>query len=338
MFSQPTVFVVGAGASAEYRLPTGAQMNTSIANALDFTGSTAVGHGDRSMFDMLGNKFGQHSATYHPAATELATTIGEFDSIDEALRWFADRPEIVLLGKAEIVRQILLAEGRSTLFNADDRSLVLAQKYDDTWLPHFLSMVIGSQTRTQAAATAFQNVTIINFNYDRTIEHFLYSRLQTNLGLADTEAIAAIASLKIIRPYGSIGPLPWQGGNTIPFGDAITNDHERLFALAQNVRTFTEQNVPQELHQGIRSAIEAARLVVFLGFGFHQQNMTLLQASGQQWRRVLGTDLGIDLENRDTLKRYIAATVGSEVNRVHLLDRYCQKLLISMKPSLMATL
>jgi hypothetical protein len=126
--------------------------------------------------------------------------------------------------------------------------------------------------------------------------------------------------------------------NTIPFGDAITNDHERLFALAQNVRTFTEQNVPQELHQGIRSAIEAARLVVFLGFGFHQQNMTLLQASGQQWRRVLGTDLGIDLENRDTLKRYIAATVGSEVNRVQLLDRYCQKLLISMKPSLMATL
>ena len=66
--------------------------------------------------------------------------------------------------------------------------------------------------------------------------------------------------------------------------------------------------------------------------------MTLLQASGQQWRRVLRTDLGIDLENRDTLKRYIAATVGSEVNRVQLLDRYCQKLLISMKPSLMATL
>jgi hypothetical protein len=88
--------------------------------------------------------------------------------------------------------------------------------YHDTWLLYFLAMALASQTKAQATK-AFQNVTVINFNYDRTVEHFLFSRLQTNFGLTGDEARSAIANLNIIRPYGSVGPLPWQEGDPVSF-------------------------------------------------------------------------------------------------------------------------
>ena len=66
--------------------------------------------------------------------------------------------------------------------------------------------------KTEQATNLLRNVTIINFNYDRTIEHFLFNRLQTNLGLDREEAGQALGALtaNMIRPYGSVGPLPWQ--------------------------------------------------------------------------------------------------------------------------------
>src|SRR5712692_7461207 len=156
----------------------------------------------------------------------------------------------------------------------------------------------------------FRNVTLINFNYDRTIEHYLYSRLQTNFGFESIEAAEAISSLQMIRPYGSVGSLPWQNGNKVPYGDHIRRDHNKMFLLAQNVRTYTEQNLSHDLQSAIQAAMNAARLVVFLGFGFHQQNMSLLQATtGAEWRRALGTVMGIDSPHFANMKITIARTV-----------------------------
>jgi hypothetical protein len=340
MFSQPIVFVVGAGASAEFGMPTGSEMKSRIAKVLNFNrGANGLLIGDRAVFDMLGARFGARELEKHlNAATELAIRIEEFESIDEALHWFSARPEIVALGKIAIVLEILRSEGRSKLSNPANPELIRETNYSDTWLPSFLSMVVGSLTREQARQ-AFRNVTIVNFNYDRIIEHFLFSRLQTNFGLNANEAIEAISSLKMIRPYGSVGRLPWQKGAVVPFGARIDLDHEKLFELSNNVRTYTEQDRAAELEQKIRSAIDSSRIVVFLGFGFHQQNMTLLRATnGVDWRRVLATVLGIDHENYETLKLQIATTVGAPLAKVQVLGRDSRSLLPSMKPTLMAVL
>jgi len=41
----------------------------------------------------------------------------QFDSIDEVLRWFSLNPELIALGKAAIVREIILAERASKILN-----------------------------------------------------------------------------------------------------------------------------------------------------------------------------------------------------------------------------
>ena len=341
MFSQPIVFVVGAGASAEFGMPTGAEMNARIAQALNFnTAPNRTVIGDRAVFDMLAIRFGTEFKKYHAAATELAVRIGEFDFIDEALQWFSATPEIVLIGKVEIVRQILLSERGGCLFNAQNPELIRSDNYEQTWLPSFLSMAMGSLKKEQARE-AFRNVTIINFNYDRTIEHFLVSRLRTNFNLDSNEASGVISNLKMVRPYGSIGPLPWRERGGVPFGAEIKTDYERLFALSGNVRTFTEQNLSDDLRGEITSAINAARTVVFLGFGFHQQNVALLQGTrgAEAWPRVLATVKNVDPANFETMKLMIANTIRcSQPSQIQLLERYAHQLLPSMKPTLMAAL
>jgi hypothetical protein len=344
MFSQPIVFVVGAGASAEYGMPTGAEMKHKIAQALNFTHVARGLTGDREFYEILIRKFGRDSEM-PAAATELATRIAEFDSIDEALHWLSARPGIVSLGKATIVREILQYERSSKLFNESNPALIRHGRYNEDWLPPFLTMVVGSLRKDQAK-DAFQNITIINFNYDRTVEHFLYSRLQINLGLNDNETIDLISSLRMIRPYGSVGRLPWEkvlveGGVAVPFGAELKTDHEELFALSENVRTYTEQNLSVTHRSEITSAIDKSRLIVFLGFGFHQQNMAILQTRSPAvpWRRVLGTVLGIDAENYESQKVWIGNTVGcSQPTQVQLLARNAYHLLYSMKPTLMANL
>jgi hypothetical protein len=340
MFSQPIIFVVGAGASAEFGLPAGGEMKKRLAKSLNFNrGPSGTIIGDREMFDMLGIMFGQQSGDRQNDATELATRIGEFESIDEALHWFSGRPETVAIGKAAIVREILQSERGSILFNESNPEIIPSKSYDRTWLPHFLSMLVSSLRREQSKEL-FRNVTLINFNYDRTIEHYLYSRLQTNFGFEAAEAAETIGTLQMIRPYGSIGALPWQNGNKVPYGDHIRMDHKKMFLLAQNVRTYTEQNLSHDLRSAIQSVMNAARLIVFLGFGFHQQNMTLLQAtSGADWRRALATVLGIDPENFETMKIRIARTLCcSGPVRIQLLPRHAHQILPSMRPTLMATL
>ena len=229
----------------------------------------------------------------------------------------------VAIGKAAIVWEILQAEQSSKLFNAQNPDMIREIKYDDTWLSYFLSMLVSSLKREQAT-NLLRNVTIINFNYDRTIEHFLFNRLQTNLGLDREEAV---------------GPLPWQQDQgAVPYGFFLSRDHERLFALSENIRTYTEQNVSGSLRSGIGTALQNARLVVFLGFGFHQQNMALLQATGshEPWRRVIGTVQGVDSENWELMKISIShATKCQSPTLVQLLDRSAHVLLSSMRPSLM---
>jgi hypothetical protein len=339
MFSQPVVFVVGAGASNEFGLPVSGQLNASIALSLNFNrGPNGLLIGERAVFDLLGSKFGLESGKYQDAATELATHVMEFASIDETLHWFSTRPQIVLLGKFAIVREILKAERRSILFSTSDSAAEITKK--DVWLPGFLSLVIGSQTREQAIEGMFNNVSIVDFNYDRTIEHALLSRLQMNFGLDADEAKKAISSLKVFRPYGSVGPLPWQNQSGVAFGAELDTDHDRLFALTTNILTYTEQNVSQTIRSEIRSAIDHARLVVFLGFGFHPQNMALLQAtSAVPWRRAIATALKINSKNFEALTLKIAMTVGgNRTENIQLLEWYSHQIFEWLKPSLLAGL
>jgi hypothetical protein len=191
MFNKPTVFIVGAGASAECGLPTGSQLKDRIRVGLGFQFEGGqLRNGDGALLQLLRGRFSQVNP-YIKAGRELSETITTFPSIDEALHWWKARPEIVELGKLAIAHYILDAERRSPL--AGKQRLAAS----DTWLATFISMALSGLEQREVSR-AFENVTIINFNYDRTIETYLYSALQRRGGISSEEAKHCVTELKVI--------------------------------------------------------------------------------------------------------------------------------------------
>jgi len=336
MFLLPTLFVIGAGANAEFGMPTGTVLKEQIAKAVDFRRGAENGLliGDGNLYDLIGDRFRTEPDVYHNGGIELSQLMAEFASIDEALHWFSGRAEIVSLGKVCIVRNILAAEARSKLAKVE-RFTATNTAFPEVWATEFLSMAIGSLKKGEVEE-AFSKVTIINFNYDRAIEHFLFLTLTTQFKLTEAEAVRAILKLKIIRPYGAVAPLPWQpGGTDVSFGAEFGKDHEKLFAIAENIKTYTEQ-ANAHVQPEIQAAIQRSRVIVILGFGFHQQNMVLLKAASPDGKRIFATVLDIDRENYENLARNIANTFQSNGFPPQLIDRRSYKFLQTMRPSIMA--
>jgi hypothetical protein len=335
VFSEPTVFVIGAGASAEFGMPSGPQLQKNIGSALDFRrGQDGQLLGDQNLHSLLRDRFNGQVQRYYEAATELSQIIREstFDSIDEALHWFSSsHPEAVALGKAAIVREILAAERTTLLFNkGDPDNAAVADSIANMWMPSFLQMAIAA-LKKEEIASAFSKVTIINFNYDRLIEQFIYSALRTRLRIGQDDAAKAISGLRIIRPYGKVGSLPWQKeGSAVSFGADIGSDHDKLFSLSENIYTYTEP-VAGRVSEDIASALEGARLIVFLGFGFHQQNMRLLTVRNRVGNKhVIATVFNIAHENLDNMRADISTRLVC-TSTPQLLGQPATALMLSMK-------
>jgi hypothetical protein len=296
MFNKPTVFIVGAGASAECGLPTGSQLKDQIRVGLGFQfEGDQLRNGDEALLQLLRSRFSQVDP-YIKAGRELSETIMTFPSIDEALHWWKACPEIVELGKLAIAHYILDAERRS-LLAGKQRSL----DANDTWLVTFISMALSGLEQGEVSR-AFENVTIINFNYDRTIETYLYSAMQRRGGISGEEAKQCITGLKVIRPYGSIGKLDWQEQAGIPYGG---HENSVAFQVEKNIRTFTEQVQEDTVFVSINQALANAEIAIFLGFGFHQQNMKLFEpptpGTQRQIHALMATTKGIDDKNHPAI-------------------------------------
>ena len=62
------------------------------------------------------------------------------------------------------------------------------------------------------------NLTIITFNYDRSLEHYLYNTfLNFTKSLTEKEKIEELKKLKIYHVYGKLADLPWESNNN-PLG------------------------------------------------------------------------------------------------------------------------
>jgi hypothetical protein len=175
-----------------------------------------------------------------------------------------------------------------------------------------MSMAL-SALKQDTAANAFENVTIINFNYDRTVEHYLYLALQQHGGIAAEAAKASVERLKVIRPYGSLGKLEWQTPEGVAFGGNSSADE--VVAAAKNIRTFTEQIEGDTIRPAIDIALEKACAVICLGFAFHPQNLELLTPikATQAWRpsvcHVSATTKGLNQGNYPTIRTFLQGHV-----------------------------
>ena len=333
MFNRPIVLIVGAGASHDvYGLPLGGQLASTIAKDTNFFWEHhpfKPTRGSPELFEaVFRRKFGSDNdllQQYIHAAQKLSAAISSTISIDDALFQLSEFPACIEIGKMCIMRYILAAE-RNSAIKIDTRlGTPTPDAGREGWIEQIFSMAITGYKLSQIKM-AFKNVTFINFNYDRCIEHYIYFALQ-RLGLSPDDAGEIVRDLNIIRPYGGLGSIFPGNEPHLSFGGTLGADP---FSTLGRIRTFTESEVLHDKDILFRALTDAS-LIMFLGFGFHAQNLELLTLDDPFNVRVFTTTYGIHDPNIAELKTEIGRTLQTGAARVETFPMTASEILTKLR-------
>ena len=180
----------------------------------------------------------------------------------------------------------------------------------------------------------FEDVYCITFNYDRCIEHFFFHALQNYYNIKPDEAAGIMQGFKIFHPYGMVGRLPWQGGRvSTPFGADVSG--RDLLSLAEQIKTYTERIEDEEAITEMRQLVQKAKVIVFLGFAFHQQNMRLIKPDQKsKAKRVFATARGISSGDTAIVEKQIKDLLGTATPVILRHDLFCVGLFDEFRRSL----
>ena len=264
MITNPTVLVLGAGASADYGFPLGYTLVVQICAGLSSVDSNLYKQ-------LLSCGFTTDEIEGFRRAFELSAQL----SIDTFLE---RRPEFLEIGKATIACCLIPHEDETRFYRRDRRG----GSY--RWYEYLFSRM----TATKEDFSGNQ-LSILTFNYDRSFEHFLYLALKNSYGLADDEAAKLLQSIPIVHLYGKLGELPYlSSGSGRHYRQQISREIIQLCIKAIKI-----------VHEGAENAEEfktacellgKVKTICFLGFGYHPDNVRRLRLNElNQSPQIIGT-------------------------------------------------
>ncbi len=204
---------------------------------------------------------------------KISETIDMAESIDEYIFRHSDDARIAELGKLQIAYAIAAAEKSSLLRHEQFNAAAGFKTANKSWISTFAKALFNGVKASEVHEIG-RNITIICFNYDRCLEHYLETAIVHAYPAVGREMARQIVDeMNIIHPYGSLGPL-----SLFPYGDT-----DNLSQMAENIQTWSETVRDPRLVEGMHYAISRASQVVFLGFAFAKQNMDLLDAHVTEW-------------------------------------------------------
>lgn len=275
LISKPTALVIGAGASAPYQFPTGEALLVNLATRAHLS----FGHNEQGDMSTLRRFQELHAQTrdfrkaLHDASSQ---SIDEFLELNS--RWLP-------LGKLLIARELIQCEQHTRLCRLD----IPGHWLRDLW----------AQIKASPSEFPKHRLCIINFNYDRCIEHFLTNAMASTFGVAVEDAWASVQQIPILHPHGLLGGYSPSDGRSIRY-----SPHTRDFATECNMETvqiaanklklFWEKPTSADPSiADVPTQLSACDRVVFLGFGFHHSVSERLAPSTRGAKEMFSTCLGM---------------------------------------------
>ena len=279
-----TVFVVGAGASMEFGLPSGEQLRKSIREKL---AQAAWNGAPKSVTEhailSLHRTRGADVTQLVRGAQALSRSLQSRMTIDDASRHFQDNEDALLMLKWALADEITKRE-------RDDTHLASIDGYDDmdisccdtTWL----ATILGTLLTDPDPATIkkrLDQVAFVTFNYDRIIQRLVGLTLQ-RLHVQNWKEL--LSGLRIAHAYGSIGSLAWpdRPEQGVEFGGPASQSRDQT--MQHQIATWWDKPDEQD-RENIHSWIREADQVAFMGFGFHERNVQLLTPPDLEDRREI---------------------------------------------------
>ena len=339
------VLVLGAGASTEFDLPSGAKLKLQIADFFTFDRDQFgnIKGGDRNAHRII-SELGRNSSEpkeatrdFYDAAESIHRNMAIAQSIDNFLHTHSSNSSIVRLGKAAIAHLILAGEKASPLYVPNDNvyNRLNLKVVSQTWLGRLFT-ILTSGGDYEAFATRVQRIEFISFNYDRCVQQFFWHAVQGYFGKSSDDAAEFVRSLDISYVYGSVGEFKIGGLGFSTFGGT---DEARV--ASQSIRTFTE-GVSTSPNSPVARSLSGAKAVFFLGFGFHDLNLKALFSDNRfEVKGIFGTAKGLSDYTLQDVKEKLSSHLWRRLNsnyqdkyefeRIRLVDKTCAELIFEFE-------
>jgi len=292
MITEPTVFILGAGASAHYGFPLGNQYKTRI---LDVLCQDRIGNITWESLNIVKNE----RIRVRDEFMEQKETIDHYLIKKEQNK----DTEALRIGKTAIAGVILEAEKKSKL------TPLSLNWYEILW-----------EAMKPRSLEEFEknNIAFITFNYDRSLEYFLHCKLRSEFHEHDEMAVGKWmlqsqeggGSIYWYHIYGlPAQPYFWKFKHSDAVDYGVLN-MEALQTADKRIELQGARETAKRLYSdNVLPQIECASKIVFLGFGFAEENLRLLtEGSPFRNKTVWATTKGLGCRRRRNIDYFFKAS------------------------------
>jgi hypothetical protein len=285
MIMIPTVLVLGAGASYPYGFPTAKELKNLICDAFSNANTPAScllgDNSDYSREDFFGFR-------------EAFLKSGQ-PSVDAFLE---RRPNFFEIGKLAIAYCLIPFEDESKLFRPP--------RHDSGDWYEYLSVKLNASFDDFGS----NKLSIVTFNYDRSVEHYLHTSLQNLHGRSRDDCNTTLGKIPIIHVYGQLGKMPYSVSGAFSYGPRPELKYEDVAAAAEGITLLHEE--ASDLNEAHRLLAAASR-ICFLGFSYHELNVKRLKTSAVGSKQIFGTCRGLIGGERHDVETRIHEAFGSRL-------------------------
>lgn len=251
MITRPTVLILGAGASVYYGFPTGRRLLDNICVALEGGYETQFGRRLLATSRVKPQEMVEFREHLYKSAKQ---------SVDAFLE---RRPEFLTVGKLAIAQALVPYE--------DPNELVKRGRQPDSWY-----QLLFNSLDSRFDEFPQNKLGVLTYNYDRSLEEFLFTSLKHAHNRSDAETEAALEQIPIVHLHGQLGIHPHYA-----LGDQIArpyyNDVDQFATAVGGIKIVHEVEPTDPEFTRARKMLSEAKRVCFLGFGYDPINIRRLQ-------------------------------------------------------------
>lgn len=288
MIREPTVLVLGAGASAPFGYPCGSHLHELVCGAIEARNVPGP------FFDYMAQAAFAHEQV---DAFGYALRYSGTTSVDAFLE---TRTEFLEVGKAAMAFFLAGRESQKALFEKSNGDV------DGNWY-----LYLCAALDTKFADFRHNALTVVTFNYDRSLEHFLCCALKHRFNKPEDACAEQLKGVPIYHLHGRLGLLPWEEGDQPKRSYGIT-DHSQVFESSKAIHIISEQTPSGLEFDGAWAALARAKRIYLLGFGYHQDNIARLHLDrARNEAHIAGTTVGCSQSEAKINRQEIKAALGN---------------------------
>ena len=264
---EPTVFILGAGASKPYGFPLGPDLKTHL---LERTVAKST----------------------RKSLKELGFDEPLIDSFRDALRFGVHTTIDTFLERKRNFRELGSYLIASTIMPMEKHEALFPQK---DWYGTLFKM-LSFEDDTPSAS----HLSIVTLNYDRSLEHFLRMNIDYNcrhdrVDFAHTKR----RQIRFVHAHGCLGRYP-----DVMYGTGIS-DVNALRAAASSIKIVSDRLDDSPDFLEAQKIIADAKCIVIMGFGYNETTLSALMSQAKlDGVKCFGTAYGFNSDGHRKIKEY----------------------------------